>query len=55
MGKARQQDLFMQFAAGTIEFDAANSNTLVESELPTGLTIRGAYGWLIHFVECTFK
>lgn len=43
----------MQFAAGKI-VSAAASNTLVETELPTGLTIRGGFAWLIHFVEFTF-
>jgi len=43
----------MQFAAGGITFGAA-SDTVVEDELPTGLTIRGGYAWLIHFFEMQF-
>jgi len=44
----------MQFAAGSVSFAAA-SDTLVEEELPTGLTIRGGYAWLIHFFEFQFS
>lgn len=49
----RQQDLFMQFAAGRLTA-GANSGTLVEEVISTGLSIRGGYAWLIHFVEVMF-
>lgn len=46
----RTQDLFMQFATVALT-TGADSTTLTEEELPTGLTIRGGYAWLVHFVE----
>lgn len=51
MGKEKARDLFMQFAAVRVLLDGADSSTLVEGKVPTGLSVRGGLIWLIHQVE----
>jgi len=46
-----QQDLYMQWYPITGAFDATDSSDLAESEITTGLSIRGNYAWLVHRVE----
>lgn len=54
MGRGtQQQDLFLQFKTFTITA-GADATTLAETEVDTGLSIRGEFGWLIHFVEVGF-
>lgn len=48
------KDLFMNFADVSAMTDAANSGSLVEAAVNTGLSIRGQLIWLIHLIEVTF-
>lgn len=51
MAKVTSRDLYLNFVALETAIDAANSSTLVEVVLNTGLSIRGGLVWLIHLVE----
>ncbi len=51
---AAPKDLYMNFKEITVVTDAANSVTLVEASVDTGLSIRGGFMWLIHLVEMEF-
>lgn len=44
-------DLFLNFKAITCLTDAADSATLAEAKINTGLSIRGMIIWLIHLLE----
>lgn len=51
MGKATKwTDLFLNYVSIKLT-TGASATTLVEQSLPTGLSVRGQYGWAIHAVE----
>lgn len=54
MSKVKQQDLFMQWYPIEVTLDAADTTTLTENQITTGLSIRGEYAWLIHRIEYYF-
>ena len=49
-----ESDVFMQWVGVQCTTGAA-SNTLVETELPTGMSARGQYAWAIHVVEIDYQ
>lgn len=53
MGKTKDlpADMFMQFKDITVLLNGANTSTLEEQEIDTGLSIRGRLVWLIHLIE----
>lgn len=48
------KDLYMNFMSIDVDLDAADSTTVVEQQVNTGLSVRGGLAWLIHLVEIYF-
>jgi len=55
MAKAQTaKDVFLNFVDVSKALDAADSSTLVEGEVNTGLSIRGQLIWIVHCIEVFF-
>lgn len=55
MAKEKTSDLFTQFAALQSAFDGADSSTMTELQVQTGLSPRAGNAWLLHKVEFFIK
>lgn len=49
--KETPADMFMNWADVSFVLDNADTSTLIEKEIKTGLSIRGQLIWLIHIIE----
>lgn len=52
--KVMTSDLYAQFFPVRVNLDGADTSTVVEAEVPTGLSVRGGRAWLIHNISWWF-